>query len=227
MGFIVTVAQQKGGAGKTTVAAQLAGAFRARGVRVATIDTDPQGSLAQWAAARRAALPDEPDYDHVSGAGYRGVSEARSLKRKFDIVVIDTPPHSESATRLAVQNADLVLVPLQLSPFDLSATGATAELIGSARKPVLFMFNRTPPRAKIADQIRAEFLELGLPLAEASFGARAAYVEAAAAGRSVAETSRRSAAGTETRALAREVLQIAGLEDASSTEAADGAVKAA
>jgi len=216
MSTLITIAQQKGGAGKTTIAAQLASAFRAKGFKVATIDSDPQASLTVWAEARGA----DAGLIHVKGAGYRGVSEARAMRRKADVVLIDTPPHNESATRLAVQNADLVLAPLQLSPFDLAASGATAEMIAGARKPFLFVLNRVPPRARIADQMREEFLAFDLPLAEAALGARAIYAETAALGRGVAEVSPRSKAGAEVALLAREVLALTLGEDAGAAAAA-------
>lgn len=57
-GQVVTLAQQKGGAGKTTLAVNLAAAARTRGLSVALLDTDPQGSMGRWFMTRRAAMGD-------------------------------------------------------------------------------------------------------------------------------------------------------------------------
>ena len=130
---VITVAQQKGGAGKTTLTAQLAVAFAGDGRRVALIDIDPQASLAQWHRVRSekpAATLAQLTLSEISG--WKLPTELDRLKHAHDLILIDSPPHAETEARVAVRSAHLVLVPLQPSPMDLWATGATIALARAA-----------------------------------------------------------------------------------------------
>ena len=101
---VITVAQQKGGAGKTTIVAHLAVAFRQSGLAVATVDTDPQGSLTRWAALRAERLG-EPDITHRQISGWRTANEVDRLSGTHDMVLIDSAPHAETEARIAVRAA--------------------------------------------------------------------------------------------------------------------------
>lgn len=92
-GLIITVAQQKGGSGKTTMSAHLATALAYSGMSVAILDCDPQGSLGEWFEAREQALgEDETGLTFRTASGWGARREARSLAGSHDAVVIDTPP---------------------------------------------------------------------------------------------------------------------------------------
>jgi chromosome partitioning protein len=95
---IITIAQQKGGAGKTTMAAHLAVAWAASGRRkVAIIDTDPQGSLTQWHNVREARLGEgETNLTFSSISGWRVRNEIDRLRHTHDLIVIDSPPHTDA-----------------------------------------------------------------------------------------------------------------------------------
>ncbi len=209
MAFIITVAQRKGGAGKTTLCCQLTAAFIARGVNVAAMDLDDQHSFSHWAAVREERLG-ALDFGLDSAKGF-AISSSVRRARHADVVIIDTPPTIDSTVTRAVGVADLVLAPLQLTSLDLDASLPTARMIGQARKEALFVINRAPPRARIADQIREKIIEHGLPVAKTALGNRSAYAETLATGRSVAETARTSPAALEIEALTVELLKKAGL----------------
>lgn len=208
---IITVAQQKGGAGKTTLAAHLAVAFTAAGRRVALIDTDPQRSLTFWYRQRAARLGDAGAgllLNQVSG--WRARTEVTRLARDHDLVLIDSAPHAEAETRIAVRSADLVIVPVQPSPMDVWATRPTLEIAGREKVPVLLVLNRVPARANLTDDMAAEIARLGATVADARIGNRVAFAGALAEGRAVSETQPRGRAAAEINALAEELLRRVG-----------------
>lgn len=210
-GRVITIAQQKGGAGKTTLAVQLATAWRQAGRSVAMLDIDPQASLFAWFSARRRNGADEAGGLVVQGlSGWRIGSEVRRFRSDFDLVVIDSPPHAETEARAAVREADLVLVPCQPSALDLWATAPTLELAEREKTDVLLVLNRVPPRGRQVDSVRQEIVRRGWPLAAAALGNRAAFAASVAEGAGVVETAARSAAADEAHALADEVIKRLG-----------------
>ena len=212
---IITTAQQKGGAGKTTLAAHLAIAWASAGKSVAIVDIDPQASLATWFAMRERRLDGTASnsfkggLDHYAIAGWRVAAKAAELARRHDIVLIDSPPHADTEARFAISAADLVLVPVQPSPMDVWASKATLALAEAEKTPALVVFNRVPARAKLTDLMVAAVRELGAPLAKARVGNRVALAASMAAGFGVTEAAPRARAAAEINALAREVLKAA------------------
>ncbi|MGQ7792743.1 ParA family partition ATPase [Faunimonas sp. B44] len=203
-GRIVTVAQQKGGSGKTTVAAHLAVAWTGAG-RVAILDVDPQGSLGEWFEARERSLgEDRTGITFRTASGWGAKREARALSRDHDFVLLDTPPKSDLEARPAIETADLVVVPVQPTPVDLWASGATLELVGRERRPALLVVNRVPPRGSMAETVMAELAALG-PAAAARLGNRVAFAASMGEGRTVMETEPAGKAAAEVVALAREL----------------------
>ena len=201
---VITIAQQKGGAGKTTLAAQLAVAFAADGKRVAIVDIDPQASLADWHRMRNGAQA-RYSLDMSEVAGYRVSTELSRVKDSHDLVVVDSPPHAETEAKLAIRAANLVLVPVQLSPMDIWATGPTVQLARAAGVPVLIVLNRVPPRANIVQIMRGQLAEKELPVAQATIGNRVAFAESMLEGLTVLESDPRSAAAAEIDALKQEI----------------------
>lgn len=209
-GKVLTVAQQKGGAGKTTLLAHLAVAYLSRGLAVALLDADPQGSLSYWIRQREANL-EESGLTALTVEGGGLAREAARLKRAHDLVLIDSPPHTEDTPQAAIAAADLVLVPVQPSPMDLWATRPTLVLAAAARRPALLVLNRMPPRGKLAAEIAALVESFKVPVAEARLGSRTAFAAALAGGLAVAESQPRGAAAREMAALATEVAAHLGL----------------
>ncbi|MDR3517859.1 MAG: ParA family partition ATPase [Azospirillaceae bacterium] len=211
-GQIFTVAQQKGGAGKTTLAAHLAVAWASAGLKVAIIDIDPQGSLTRWYGARCEALGARSGLTHVQITGWRTQGEVEKRVRDHDIVVIDSPPHAETEARLAVRVARLVIVPVQPSPMDLWATQPTLDLARQERVPVLLVPNRVPPRARLADALLARIAALAcapqVQVSACAIGNRIQFAAALLEGRSVTETARRTLAAREIANLAAEILAM-------------------
>ncbi len=207
---IITVAQQKGGAGKTTLAAHLAVACTAAGRRVVAVDIDPQQSLAMWYRIREERLGNAAAGLLVSAVkGWRSRSEVERLAREHDVVIIDSPPHAETEARIAIRAANLVVVPVQPSPMDVWATLPTLELAAAEKVPALLVLNRVPPRANLTEDMVAEARKLGAKIARARLGNRVAFAAALAEGRAVGEAQPRGRAAQEIAALAKEILRYA------------------
>lgn len=209
-GLIITVAQQKGGSGKTTVAAHLAVAFALSGKSVGMLDVDPQGSLGEWFERREAALgEDEAGLVFRTASGWGARREAKQLARDHDVVVVDTPPKSDLEIRPAIEMADLVAVPVQPTPVDLWATAPTLAMAAKEGTASLIVINRALSRALLTTEMIAAAGELGHAVAETHLGNRVAYPQSMGEGRTVLETAPGGLAAEEVEALAREILKQA------------------
>ncbi len=207
MALVFVVAQQKGGAGKTMLAANLATCL-APSHRVALLDIDPQRSLARWAALRAARTGLAPiGFTEVSGWRVKG--ELARLAETAEIVIVDTPPQIDSDAARAIRAASLVLVPLQPSLPDLWASEGTLRIAAAERRPAALVLTRAPARSTLRSQVEASLAAQGLTLLPTVLGDRRAYAQAFAAGMGVAEAQPRSAAAVEMAALARTILETA------------------
>ncbi len=205
MATVFTIAQRKGGAGKTTLALHLAVAWAGAGRRVAVVDVDPQGSLRRW-AEERAAQGIDGGPDVVALTGWRATGEVERLARSHDLVVIDSPPHADTDARTAIRAASRVVVPMQPSRMDLWSTQAILDVARDERRPAILVLNRVPARSRLADQVSAEAAALGVPLAQTRIGNRVALANALITGHGVTELDRPGVAGDEIRALAEELM---------------------
>jgi chromosome partitioning protein len=188
-GLVITIAQRKGGAGKTTLAAQLAVAWLRQGLRIALLDIDPQGSLAAWVDLRGARLGTEAiGFEFAALPGWRAAQWIEDQARLADLVVIDCPPHAETEAQIAVRAAGLALIPVQPSPLDLWATAATLKMARDERRRALVVLNRVPPRSGLTDDIAAELARSGASIAAARIGNRIALARAMALGLGVVES---------------------------------------
>jgi len=206
---IITIAQRKGGAGKTTLAAHLGVALANAGHVVGLIDTDPQASLAQWHERREERLG-HPDttLDFAAVTGWRAAAEIASLARDNEILLIDSAASTDLETRSAVRCAGLVLVPVQPSPVDVWATLPTLDVAQQEGVPALLVLNRVPARALLTAAMRERLSDYDVGLAQSGIGNRVALAAAFAEGKGVAESAHASLAAAEIASLASEVLQL-------------------
>ncbi len=199
MGKVIAVAQQKGGAGKTMLAAQLAVALADDG-RVTLVDIDPQGSLTIWGKLRAAAPKAGHSIMVETISGWRLAAEVEKLKKSHDYVLIDTPPVIDSDARRAIRGADLVLVPLNPAPPDLWAAEATLRLAAEEKRKTVLVFNRAPAASRLRKRLEAEIAARGLTLLAIALANRAAYANAFADGLGVTEAGPATQAAYELRA---------------------------
>lgn len=211
--MIVALLNQKGGVGKTTLALHLAGEWARRGDRVTLVDADPQGSALDWSEQRaREGLPRL--FGIIGLARDTLHREAPELARNMDHIVIDGPPRVAGLMRSALLASDVVLIPVQPSPFDGWASAEILRLIEEARifRPKLvvrFVLNRSAARTIIARETSEALADQDPPVLRSSIGQRVVFATAAQLGRLAIEIDPDSLAATEITALATEIGRLA------------------
>ncbi len=212
--MIIALLNQKGGVGKTTLATHLAGEFTRSGQSVVVIDADPQGSALDW--SQRRSQTGLPRLFGVIGLARETLHlEAPEIARSVDHVVIDGPPRVTALARSALLAADLVLIPVQPSAYDVWASSEMVALVAEALvfRPALraaFVVNRRVSRTVIGREARATLAEHRIAPLAAEIHQRIVLAESVAAGRLAFEFDcGRSFAAAEITALAVEVRQFA------------------
>ena len=199
---VVAVLSQKGGAGKTTLALNLAVEAARLGGGAAVVDIDPQASATAWSDLRNAACPAVR-----SCAVGRLTQTLEEAGKGADWIFIDTEPHAEGAALAAARSAELVLIPCRPALFDLIAISASIDLALLAGKPARIVLNAVPPRGGLAAETRTALVGAGYSVTAAALGQRAAFVHSLTAGASAAEYEPQGKAAAEVRALFAELVR--------------------
>ena len=204
---VITIAQQKGGSGKTTLAVHLTLAFiKYHNLKVAIIDTDPQGSLGKWFMIRTEKKISNDSLTFKTASLWGAQYESKTLKKDHDIVIIDTPPKIESDARPAIEAADLVLIPMSASHVDFWATGAIVEIAKKANKKILIQINRSNQRSKLITKTNDFIKSLDLLSTNTIIGNRQIYASSMGEGKTAVEKQKKGNAVEEIRNLSEQIL---------------------
>ena len=217
MASVIVVGNEKGGAGKTTVAVNLAVLAATRGQDVLLVDADPgQNSSALWKARRDKSTDRRRAIRCVRLTGETIGTELEDLARRYETIVVDTGAEDSTELRGATLVADVLVVPIGPDPVDLWSVPAIATLFKRASKlnpklRAVVALNRLPHQ--VADGATSAFWAWAannapafISVAAMPLVARAAYARAFTDGLGVVELGRPDAKATaEITALSMEV----------------------
>ncbi|CAJ0802753.1 Sporulation initiation inhibitor protein Soj [Ralstonia condita] len=206
--MIVGVLNQKGGVGKTTISVNLAASLARAGSRVLLIDADPQGSALDWAAARQG----DPLFSVVGFPRPSIHKEIGQIGQGYDHIVIDGPPRVTDLARSAIMASDIVVIPVQPSPYDIWAAEEVVKLIDEARVykeslKSVFVVNRKITNTAIGRDVREALAAYPVHVLESAVTQRVVFAEAAAQGQAVFEIDTAGPAAAEIESVATELTE--------------------
>lgn len=208
--MIFGILNQKGGVGKTTLSVNLAACLARTGARVLLIDADPQGSALDWAAARQTA----PLFSVVGFPRPTIHKEIAQIGQGYDHIIIDGPPRVTDLARSAIMASDIVVIPVQPSPYDIWAAEEVVKLIEEARVykdsiKSVFVVNRKITNTAIGRDVRDALAAYPVHVLQASVAQRVVFAEAAAQGQAIFEVPAAGPAVAEMEAVAAELMEYA------------------
>lgn len=208
--IVISLLNQKGGVGKTTLSIHIADALAREGQRVMLIDADPQGSALDWANSREAESP----FPIVGLPKASLHKELPQIGKGYTVIIIDGPPRVYDAARSAIMASDMVLIPVQPSPYDVWAAKDIVELIKEAEvfKPDLkaaFVINRKVANTALGRDVQTALKDYPIPVLKSTVCSRVIFAESAASGQTVFELAPRHAAAKEIQQLVKEIEALA------------------
>ncbi len=208
MGKVIAFSNQKGGSGKTTLTANIAVLWSNSGYRVAVIDCDSQKSLSYWLDERKKYYGETDIGISSYSFDIRNLSnEVKQIKRKYDFILIDSPPSITFDTIQILKASDRVFVPVQPSPVDLMATIPFLNLAKQEKKNPIIFLNRVMPRAKLTEAMILRLRYAGAKIARSRISSKVIFAETFSVGRGVIDISVTSDAAKEIINAGNEILR--------------------
>lgn len=184
--MIISVLNLKGGVGKTTLSTNLAYCLQSRSNRVLLVDSDPQGSARDWHSNGNGEMLEVIGLDRPTLC-----KDIYRLEGRYDFIVIDGAPHLTSMAIQSLLCSDIILIPVQPSPYDVWASKALVDLVkqrqevSDGRPHAAFVVSGQIVGTNIGKEVRDVLSEYGLPVFNAGTCMRVAYPETAAIGQTV------------------------------------------
>jgi chromosome partitioning protein len=205
--MVIGILNQKGGCGKTTVAINLAAVLSTVTNRVLLVDADPQASAMAWSAARETG----PLFPVIGMAKPTLHKDLPELARDYDVVVIDGAPRVNDLGRAAIMASDLVVIPVQPSPYDVWAAADVVRLISEAKQfrhhlDAVFVINRKIVNTAIGRDVAGALVGFDIPVSDFALHQRVIYAESAARGLAVVEAEPHSEAARELQRFAESLM---------------------
>ena len=208
MGKVIAFSNQKGGSGKSTLSANLAVLWSNSGYKVAVIDADPQKSLTYWLLERKKYYGADDIGINFYNFDIRNLTEeVKKIKRKYDFIIIDSPPAITFETLQIIKASNGVFVPVQPSPLDLMATLQFLQITRDERKKPLIILNRVMPRAKLTEAMILRLRYSGAKIARSRISSKVIFAESFAVGRGVVDINVTSDAAKEIINVGNEILR--------------------
>ena len=204
---VITISQQKGGTGKTTLAVHLALSFiKHYNFKVGIIDTDPQGSLGKWYMVRSENNISDENLTFKTASLWGAQYESKNLKKDHDIIIIDTPPKIESDARPSIEASDLVLIPMTPSHVDFWATEPIIDIAKKANKKIMIQINRGNQRSKLISKTNEYIAGINVPAINTIIGHRQIYAASMGEGRTAIEKQKKGNAAEEIKKISDQIL---------------------
>ncbi|MBA1250898.1 ParA family partition ATPase [Pseudomonas luteola] len=211
---VIAVQNEKGGAGKTTISTNVASCLKAaHGYKVLLIDYDPQGAASNWSAASGLA-EDDPRAIPVAVFGKTLARDLPKIWHGFDFVVIDGLPATDEITTAAVKVADLVVIPVQPSQYDIWASQPTIDLVKARQEltdgipRAAMLISRAIPNTVLEDAVRTSLQATDFPVMKAQTCQRVAYAMGVGKGESVMDLPATDKARAEIEEVTNEILEL-------------------
>lgn len=198
MGKVISLTNQKGGSGKTTLSANLAVLWSNSGYKVAVIDADAQNSLTYWLEARKKYYGEDDIGITSYNFDVRNLKEEiKQIKSKYNFIIIDSPPSITFDTIQIIKASDRVFVPVQPSPLDVMATVPFLNLVKQEKKNPIIFLNRVMPRVRLTDAMILRLRYAGAKIARSRISSKVLFAETFSVGRGVIDISVTSDAAKE------------------------------
>jgi chromosome partitioning protein len=212
MSYVIAVLNQKGGSGKTTIATNLTHALQRDGKKVLLVDADPQGSARDWNEVNDGNIFPVVGLDRETLP-----KDLDAIRQGYDFIVIDGAPQIHKMSAAAVKAANLVLIPVQPSPYDIWACADLVDVI-AARQEVTggepkayFVISRAIKNTKLSGEVAAALQDYQLPILKAYTTQRVIYPTSAAEGKTVfSDSPGDQIAAKEIDAIKKELLEVIG-----------------
>lgn len=209
MAKVISIMNQKGGAGKTTLTVNIADNLHLMGARVLLIDSDPQGSSLDWASVRNC----EDSFSVVGLPKPTMHKDVKNFDNDYDFILIDGPPRSYDVARSILLASDIVIIPVQPSPYDVWATEETIKLVNECltfneNMKCAFVINRKITNTNISRDVLEAFANYDIPVLKTAICQRVIFAELAGQGSSVVRTSLDNIAAIEIKQLTTEIMEL-------------------